>query len=84
MVGVWVIYFMGFMLLYFLMFWIFILFVNSGYECVEGIVVLILYNLGVVVGIVLIGLIVIKIKLVKFIVIYFIGLVFFLVVVVYW
>lgn len=83
-VGVWVIYFMGFMSLYFLMSWIPTLFVNSGYERAEGIAALTLYNLGAVAGIVLIGLIATKIKLAKPIAIYFIGSALFLAVVAYW
>ncbi|APD88384.1 hypothetical protein BM524_00405 [Alteromonas mediterranea] len=71
--GVWIIYFMGFMSLYFLMSWIPTLFVNSGYAREEGIAALTLYNLGAVAGIVVIGLISTKVKLAKPICIYFIG-----------
>ncbi|TPV60816.1 MFS transporter [Aestuariibacter sp. GS-14] len=83
-VGVWLIYFMGFMSLYFLMSWIPTLFVNSGYERSEGIAALTLYNLGAVAGIILIGLIATKIKLAKPIAIYFVGSAIFLAVVAYW
>tara|TARA_Y100001956_G_scaffold82819_1_gene105899 strand:+ start:1008 stop:2324 length:1317 start_codon:yes stop_codon:yes gene_type:complete len=72
-VGVWVVYFMGFMSLYFLMSWIPTLFVNSGYAREEGIAALTLYNLGAVVGIVVIGLISTKVKLAKPICVYFLG-----------
>lgn len=82
--GVWLIYFMGFMSLYFLMSWIPTLFVNSGYERSQGIAALTLYNLGAVAGIVLIGLIATKIKLAKPIAIYFIGSAVFLALVAYW
>lgn len=82
--GVWLIYFMGFMSLYFLMSWIPTLFVNSGYERSQGIAALTLYNLGAVAGIVLIGLIATKIKLAKPIAIYFIGSAVFLAIVAYW
>lgn len=72
-VGVWTIYFMGFMSLYFLMSWIPTLFVNSGFRREDGIAALTLYNLGAVAGIILIGLIATKIKLAKPISFYFIG-----------
>ncbi|WP_412724348.1 MFS transporter [Alteromonas sp. D210916BOD_24] len=72
-VGVWVIYFMGFMSLYFLMSWIPTLFVNNGYAREEGIAALTLYNLGAVAGIVVIGLISTKVKLAKPISFFFMG-----------
>lgn len=71
--GVWCIYFMGFMSLYFLMSWIPTLFVNSGYQRADGIAALTLYNMGAVAGIVIIGLITTKIKLAKPISLFFVG-----------
>lgn len=82
--GVWLIYFMGFLSLYFLMSWIPTLFINSGYTLSDGIAALTMYNLGAVAGIILIGLIVTKIKLAKPISLYFIASAIFLGVVYYY
>ncbi len=71
--GIWLIYFMGFMSLYFLMSWIPTLFVNSGYARSQGIAALTIYNLGAVAGIIAIGLLVTRIKLAKPIAVYFFG-----------
>ncbi len=71
--GIWTIYFMGFLSMYFLMAWIPTLFVNSGYERADGVAALTMFNLGAVVGIVLIAIIGTSIKLAKPISIYFIG-----------
>lgn len=71
--GIWTIYFSGFLSLYFLMAWIPTLFVNSGFDISSGISALTLYNLGAVLGIFIIGLISTKIKLAKPISAYFIG-----------
>lgn len=72
-VGVWTIYFCGYLSLYFLMAWIPTLFVNSGFDRSSGIAALTLYNLGAVIGIVLIGIIATRMKLAKPISLYFIG-----------
>lgn len=77
-IGVWVIYFMGFLTMYFLMSWIPTLFVNSGYTRAEGIAALTLFNLGAVLGIVILGLITTKIKMAKPVSAYFVGAAMFL------
>lgn len=71
--GVWAIYFLGFLTVYFLLSWIPTLFVNSGYTRSEGIRALTIHNLGAVFGILLIGLIATRIKLAKPIAAYFVG-----------
>ena len=71
--GVWTIYFMGFLSVYFLLSWIPTLFVNSGFDRADGIRALTVNNLGAVVGIVVIGLTATQIKLAKPISLFFIG-----------
>ncbi|MDG1709102.1 MAG: MFS transporter, partial [Emcibacteraceae bacterium] len=59
----WVIFIMGFLAIYFLLLWIPLLFVNSGYTMVEGIYALTLNNLGGLIGITIIGLLTTRYKL---------------------
>lgn len=59
----WIIFFMGFMGIYFIISWIPSLFVNSGWTMNEGITALTLSNLGAVVGTTCIGLITTRYKL---------------------
>ncbi|MEC9260113.1 MAG: MFS transporter [Pseudomonadota bacterium] len=72
-IGVWIIYFMGFLSMYFLMSWIPTLFVNSGYNRAEGIAALTLFNLGAVLGIVILGFITTRVKMAKPVSLYFLG-----------
>lgn len=67
----WVIFFMGFLTIYFLLTWVPLMFVNSGYSMTEGIFALTLNNLGAMVGTVTIGLLGTKYKLSVPIAVYF-------------
>ena len=71
--GIWTVYFMGFLSLYFLLSWIPTLFVDSGFERSDGIRALTINNLGAVLGILAIGLTATRIKLAKPIAVYFFG-----------
>lgn len=51
----WVIFFMGFLTIYFLLTWVPLMFVNSGYSMTEGIFALTLNNLGAMAGTFTIG-----------------------------
>ncbi len=59
----WAIFFMGFLTIYFLLTWVPLMFVNSGYSMTEGIFALTLNNLGAMVGTFTIGLLGTKYKL---------------------
>ncbi len=69
----WTIFFMGFLTIYFLMSWIPLMFVNSGYTMTEGIFALTLNNLGAVAGTFIIGLLGTKYRLSVPIGVYFSG-----------
>lgn len=71
--NLWLIYFMGFLSVYFLISWIPTLFVDSGFSRSEGIAALTLNNMGAVVGIMVIGLAATQTKLARPIAIFFIG-----------
>jgi len=72
-ISLWIIYFMGFMTVYFLLSWIPTLFVDSGFSRAQGIHALTQFNLGGCVGIVMIGLAATSIKLAKPISLFFVG-----------
>ena len=71
-IGLWTIYFLGFLSVYFLLSWIPTLFVDSGYERSEGIRALTINNMGAVIGIFTIGLMATRIKLAKPIAFFFV------------
>lgn len=62
-IKLWIIFFMGFLTIYFLISWIPSLFVNSGFTMKEGIYALTLNNLGAIFGTTCIGIITTKYKL---------------------
>lgn len=64
-IGLWSVYFLGFLTLYFLLSWTPSLFVDSGFTRAQGIFALTLNNAGAVAGILLIGLITTQIRLAK-------------------
>ncbi len=69
----WVIYFLGFLTLYFLMAWMPSLFVSAGFTRDQGIYALTIHNFGSVVGIIIIGLLTTRIRLAKPIGFFFLG-----------
>lgn len=77
----WTIFFMGFLTIYFLLSWIPLMFVNSGYSMTEGIFALTLNNLGAMVGTVVIGLLATKYRLSIPIGIFFSGTALFMIIV---
>ncbi|MEC7291491.1 MAG: MFS transporter, partial [Pseudomonadota bacterium] len=70
--GIWAIYFLGFLTMYFLLSWIPSLFVDAGYTRSQGIFALTLFNAGAVIGIVSIGVISTGRKIAKPISIFFV------------
>lgn len=72
-VVIWVIYFLGFLTLYFLLSWIPSLFVDAGFSRRDGIAALTLFNFGGVLGILTIGLLTTGWKLAKPIGVFFAG-----------
>ena len=71
--GLWVVYFLGFLSVYFLLSWVPTLFVDSGYSRPEGIRALTINNMGAVLGILVIGLTATRIKLAKPVSLFFIS-----------
>lgn len=71
--GLWTIYFLGFLSVYFLLSWVPTLFVESGYTRGEGIRALTVNNMGAVLGIIAIGLTTTRIKLAKPIAFFFVS-----------
>lgn len=70
--GIWSIYFLGFLTMYFLLSWIPSLFVDAGYSRSQGIFALTLFNAGAIIGIVAIGWISTGRKIAKAISVFFI------------
>ena len=64
-VSLWSVYFLGFLTMYFLLSWIPVLFVDSGYSQAQGIQALTGFNLGAVIGIVGIGTLSTRLPLVR-------------------
>ena len=69
----WVIYFMGFLTMYFMLSWIPILFVDSGYTRAQGIEALTGFNLGAVPGILVLALLTTRLPLVPLLSLFFIS-----------
>lgn len=72
-VFLWVIYFLGFLTVYFLMSWMPSLFVDAGFTRAEGALALTIHNFGAVVGIVIIGVLTTRIRLARPIGLFFMG-----------
>jgi len=70
-VSLWSVYFLGFLTMYFLLSWIPVLFVDSGYSQAQGIQALTGFNLGAVVGIVAIGSLSTRLPLVRLLSVFF-------------
>ena len=71
--ALWLIYFMGFLAMYFMLSWIPTLFVDSGYTRVQGIDALTGFNLGALPGILLLGFLTTRLPLVSLLSLFFLA-----------
>ncbi|MDG1654771.1 MAG: MFS transporter, partial [Luminiphilus sp.] len=71
--ALWVVYFMGFLAMYFMLSWIPTLFVDSGYTRVQGIDALTGFNLGAIPGILVLAALTTRLPLVPLLSLFFLG-----------
>ena len=71
--ALWLVYFMGFLAMYFMLSWIPTLFVDSGYTRVQGIDALTGFNLGALPGILLLGFLTTRLPLVSLLSLFFLA-----------